>query len=109
VSLVRSFFGSTGGKTITILLVLWLAFQAWTALTAPAKLAPELHDLQPGSRVDLAVELNFPPERFHILELQEYGRLAGARENVVNLRRVSAEDVMEIARIYWVKSVSLRD
>jgi hypothetical protein len=51
------------------------------------------------------VVLGFPPERFHTLELQEYGRVRGTTENVLHLRSVTQDGVDAMARKYWIKEI----
>jgi hypothetical protein len=103
--LARSILSSSGGKILLLGLLGWLLFQTWTVLAAPAKIDPSLDTTASRGLVDISVQLNFPPERFHILKLQEYGRLVGTSSDAVQLRRVPLADVNEIARLYWVKSI----
>jgi hypothetical protein len=103
--LMRSLWGSSGGKIVLFSLLVWLVFQTWTALAAPAKIDPGLENTASRGMVDISVELNFPPERFHILKMQEYGRLVGTSDDAIQLRRVALDDVQSIARLYWVKSI----
>ena len=82
-------------------LILYVAWQAWLSFAAPSKIAPGLD----AQRVNLLVTLPFPPERFHILVFQRYGRVSGTRENSVEVRNVKHEDLRAIARYYWVRRV----
>ena len=74
---------------------------AWSG--AQRKLAP----LQPllEARASYRVTLDFPPERFHQLYLQDKGRLVGVRGNVVDMMDVEPSAVRAIAGHYWVASV----
>ncbi|MDR7417033.1 MAG: ABC transporter ATP-binding protein [Armatimonadota bacterium] len=78
----------------------WLEYQARTKM--PVFLE---HHLSPRGTVDLLVQLPFPPERFHILALQRFGRVSGTREHAVELRSVPPSRVREIARLYWVRGI----
>jgi hypothetical protein len=49
--------------------------------------------------------LGFEPERFHVLELQEYGRVRGTDGTVLHLRSVSPAGVDEMARKYWIDEI----
>ncbi len=49
--------------------------------------------------------LGFPPERFHVLQLQDYGRIRGTEGNVLHLRGVTQADIDEMARKYWIKQI----
>jgi hypothetical protein len=83
--------------------LLYLVFQAYLSLAAPGKIAPEL--LAGEGKADLLVTLPFPPERFHLLVFQRYGRVSGTRENSIELRGVAHENLRAVARPYWVSSV----
>ncbi|TDD96117.1 hypothetical protein [Jiangella asiatica] len=97
---------STGGRTIVVLVVLWMLWQAYLAVTAGGKIAPAVDDaVDTGRPVSISVTLGFPPERFHTLELQEFGRVAAVHDNTVDLRNVAPGAVDDIARIYWVESI----
>jgi hypothetical protein len=50
--------------------------------------------------------LDFPPERYHVLELQKHGRIAGTTDNVVHLRSVSPAGVDALAREYWIEALT---
>jgi hypothetical protein len=82
--------------------VLYLGFQIWQTLAAPAKIADGFPDRR---RVNAVVTLPFPPERFHILFFQGYGRVSGTQDNAVEVRGVNKQDLPAIARPYWVRRV----
>jgi hypothetical protein len=100
--LARAILASGRGRVVLAILVAYLGWQAWLGLAAPAKVAPELRG-QP--RVNVLVTLPFPPERFHVLAMQQYGRLAGTEDNGIELRGVKGEDLDAVARPYWVHRV----
>lgn len=107
-NLARNILKSPGGKAVLLVLFGYLAFQGWLAVTAPAKLEAGLsQNTDQLGRVNVVVELNFPPERFHILTLQEYGRVTGTSGNQVQMRRVPLENVDRLARTYWVREITL--
>ena len=56
-------------------------------------------------RVNVLVMLPFEPERFHVLAMQRFGRVAGTEDNGIELRGVKAEDLDSVARPYWVRHV----
>ena len=56
-------------------------------------------------RVNVQVTLAFPPERFHVLALQRFGRVSGTENNSVEVRGVNQEDLNAVAKPYWVRSV----
>lgn len=106
--MLRAFLKSPTGKAILILTVCLLLWNGWLSWAAPRKLAPEVAPaLKATTTVDLAVELNFPPERFHILTFQTVGRVTGSKENTVELRGVDPKSILRLARYYWVKRISV--
>jgi hypothetical protein len=85
---------------LAILLIYWSAalFGAHRKLTAFEPL--------PGGRAHYRITLDFPPERFHQLLLQEKGRLVGVHGNVVDMMDVEPGALRDIAEHYWVASVA---
>lgn len=82
----------------------YLLWQGWLTVEAPGKVAPSLPRAG-GAAVDILVTLPFPPERFHVLVFQQFGRVSGTRENQVELRGVTPSDLWAVARPYWVSRV----
>ena len=82
--------------------LLYLAWQVWLTLAAPAKIDARLADAE---RVNVLVTLPFAPERFHVLVFQRYGRVSGTRDNAVEVRGVRGQDLRSIARHYWVRRI----
>jgi|SRR5450759_5774556 hypothetical protein len=56
----------------------------------------------PGS---YRITLDFAPERFHQVLLQDQGRLVEVRGDTVYMKDVSPNALRDIARQYWVQSV----
>jgi hypothetical protein len=83
-----------------ILALYWIA--AWSA--AERKLAALVP--LPDARASYRITLDFPPERFHQLFLQEKGRLVGVHGNVVDMMDVDPAALRAIAGHYWVASVA---
>jgi hypothetical protein len=104
--MMSKILGTVGGRTLAILIVLLLAYQAWLGISAAGKVADGVGD-DPDQRGRFAVDvvLGFPPERFHVLELQEYGRIRGTSDNVLHLHMVTQESVDAMARKYWIKEI----
>ena len=103
-TILRSVLASARGRIVLAVLMLYLGFQAWLTLVAPSKVAPELASAG-TRRVNVTVTLPFPPERFHVLAFQRFGRVAGTEENAVELRGVAKENLTALARPYWVVRV----
>jgi hypothetical protein len=55
------------------------------------------------------ITLDFAPERFHQLRLQEAGRLVEVRGNTVFMMDVSPDDLRAIAGNYWVDHIARWD
>ena len=91
----------TKSRWILALLALYFGWHAWLWLSAPAKIAAGID----GERVNVLVTLPFPPERFHVLAFQRYGRVSGTRDNAVEVRGVRRDDLRAVARHYWVRKV----
>ncbi len=99
-------WASRRGRILVIALLLYLLWQAWLRVQAPGKIAPDFSQtVSPRGTVDLLVTLPFPPERFHILVFQRYGRVSGTSENTAEVRGVKLEEVAGLARYYWVRRV----
>ena len=91
------------GRAVVAVVLFYLLWQAWLSLSAPSKISPAFPPR--GDKVDVVVTLPFPPERFHVLVFQRYGRVSGTQENSVEVRGVRREDLRSVARYYWVKKV----
>ncbi|MGC5616066.1 hypothetical protein [Georgenia sp. Z1491] len=93
-------------RTILVVLALVLAWQLYLAIAAPGKIDDELAaQVDEGEPVRVGVVLDFPPERFHTLYLQDYGRILRVEGNEIQLRSVRPESVAMLARVYWVESL----
>jgi hypothetical protein len=99
-------------RTVVFLLVVAVVtagWQAFIALTAPRRLAPEVAvALAREPRLNVAVRLGFAPEEFHIRLFQDYGVVRGVQGTTVLLDRVRADDVGRLARYYWVRGITLQ-
>ena len=89
-------------------MVLTLTWQGWLSWQAGPKIPADLaaHAGERGT-VNLQVQLRFPPERFHILMFQRFGRVSGTEGRTVEVRGVRAARVREIARFYWVERIAI--
>jgi hypothetical protein len=83
-----------------IVLVYWLA-----ALVGAHRKLEAVEPL-PADRAHYRITLDFPPERFHQLLLQEKGRLVGVHGNVVDMMDVEPRALRDIAGNYWVAGVA---
>ncbi len=105
---VRSLLHNTGMQTVLVVVLALALFQVWLYAQAPAKIDPRVTTtIAENGRANILVELNFPPERYHIQALQNFGRIGGADGNEVTLRNVNQDGIESLARTYWVKSIRL--
>ncbi|WP_205857325.1 hypothetical protein [Phytoactinopolyspora endophytica] len=102
----RKLIGTVGGRTLVVLVALLIAYQVWITVSAGGKIADGVKD-EPDrrGRYTIDVELGFPPERFHMLDLQEYGAIRGTDDNVLHLHQVTEDGIDAIARKYWVNEI----
>ncbi len=104
---IRPVLGSRPGRIVVIAGAVIVAWQVWLAVQAAPKIPSDLQQYaSPRGTVDLRVTLRFPPERFHILMFQKFGRISGTAGDAVEVRSVRVERVREIARFYWVRSIT---
>ena len=102
-SIARAVLRSTRGRLVLGALVCYLAWQGWLVLAAPGKIAAGLKT--DAEKVNILVTLPFPPERFHVIALQKYGRVSGTQDNAVEVRGVNQANLPAVARPYWVTRV----
>ena len=101
--ILRASLASGRGRVVIGALSAYLAWQAWLTLAAPGKISPELKTER--QRVNVMVTLPFPPERFHVLAFQRFGRVSGTEGNSVEVRGVDRRNLTALARPYWVRRI----
>ena len=101
--LLRAILSTGRGRLLAGLVAIYAGWQLWLTLAAPGKVEAELRDGRP--RVNVMVTLSFPPERFHVLAMQRFGRVSGTEGNSVEVRGVNRNDLDAVARPYWVRRV----
>lgn len=105
--MLRRLLASRAGRLGVILLAVILAWQVWLAHQAAVKTPGDLGAyVSDRGTVDLRVALRFPPERFHVLMFQRFGRVSGIEGETIEVRGVPSGRVREIARLYWVKAIT---
>jgi hypothetical protein len=102
-TIARVVLRSTQGRVVLALLAAWLVYEGWLSAAAPGKVVGEF----PADREKLAVlvTLPFPPERFHVLVFQRFGRVSGTDGTTVEVRGVPRNELVRLARPYWVSRV----
>ncbi len=107
---LRRAAGSPALRRIAVVILLVLVYQGWLSVQAIGKAEPGVGaDPDERGRFPVDVVLDFPPERYHVLELQKHGRIAGTDGNVVHLRSVSPAGVDALAREYWIDALTAPD
>ena len=105
-SLLRFLLRTTTGRALVVLVTFAVAWNLWLTLQAGPKLEPSVREAAAsGEPQDVFVVLNFPPERFHTLIMQRYGRVAQSSDDGIDLRGVKSDDLFRLARYYWVREV----
>jgi len=86
-----------------------VGFRLYTTTTAEARIAPPLKEAMTHASVfpRVLIRLDFTPEDFHIKYLQRYGMIGGVHKNMIFLLNVKKEDVVELSKIYWIRSIEL--
>ncbi len=100
--LMRDALRSTRGRIVMAAIVALALWKIGLVLVAPSKVGP---GFTPNARgqVNVLVTLRCPPERFHVLEFQQHGRVSGTTEDSIEVRGVNVAKLSELARPYWVK------
>lgn len=88
---------------ITVVAAWWIA----AGVAADRKLASVAATAEP--RGHYRITLDFAPERFHQLQLQEAGRLVEVRGSTVYMKDVGPHALRSIAGRYWVRAIESWD
>jgi hypothetical protein len=102
-SVARDLLHSTRGRLVLGALLCYLAWQGWLVLATPGKIAAGFKP--DAEKVNILVTLPFPPERFHVMAFQKYGRVSGTQDNTIEVRGVNRANLPAVARPYWVTRV----
>ncbi len=96
------------GRVLILAALLVAGWHVWLAAQAGPKIPRDLATFASGrGTVDLRVTLRFPPERFHILMFQTFGRISGTEGDSIDVRGVPIRRVQDIGKLYWVKEITL--
>lgn len=104
--MLRRFLRSRLFKVVVVAVVLALTWQIYLTVRAGGVIDEAVAiEAQTSPSLTVDVVLGFPPQQFHTLYLQSYGRITGVEGNTLHLRDVRPESVGLLARIYWVQQV----
>lgn len=102
--LLQALLHTGKGRIVLSTLVFAIGWQGWLSVAAPRKITPALTQAS-GGKVNILVTLPFPPEQFHVIAFQRYGRVSGTQDNSIEVRGVNKADLLLLARPYWVAKV----
>jgi len=103
---LRRIAASPAVRKLVAVAIVVAGYQVWLGVQADGKVAPEVGQVRDErGRFPADVVLGFAPERYHILELQKHGRIAGTDDTIVHLRGVSPAGVDALAREYWIDRI----
>jgi hypothetical protein len=103
--MIRDAARSTRGRIVIGAIIALMAWKVGLVVAAPGKVLP---GFTPNARgqVNVLVTLRCTPERFHVLEFQQHGRVSGTQDETIEVRGVPLAKLNAVARPYWVKSVA---
>jgi hypothetical protein len=101
--LLHSIWQSNRGKLVIAILFLSAIWQVYLGLAATGKVDPSLRDGK--NKVNVQVVLPFTPDRFHVMAMQQFGRVSGTEDTSIEVRGVKRDDLSSLARPFWVKRI----
>jgi len=102
-TLMHSIVQSKRGKTVLAGLFLYAFWQLYLGFSASGKVDASLRDGK--SKVNVQVILPFTPDRFHVMAMQQFGRVSGTEDTSIEVRGVKRDDLSSLARPFWVKRI----
>ncbi|MCR2815014.1 hypothetical protein [Microbacterium jiangjiandongii] len=104
--MIRRVIRSRLFKVVVAVAAVVLAWQTYLSVRAVSVIDEAVAvETRTSPSLTLDVVLGFPPEQFHTLYLQSYGRISGVDGDTLHLRDVRPESVGMLARIYWVQQI----
>lgn len=105
--LARRVLSSSGAKALLVVLALVGAYQLWMWATASQRIEPGLLvKAESDGRIPVDIVLRFKAERFHVLKVQELGRVRRVVDNVIKVRVIDAPGIQALARnYYWIEQI----
>ena len=100
---LHSIMRSNRGKLVIAGLFLYAIWQFYLGLSASGKVDASLRDGK--SKVNVQVILPFTPDRFHVMAMQQFGRVSGTEDTSIEVRGVKQDDLSSLARPFWVKRI----
>jgi len=94
---------SNRGKIVIAGLFLYALWQIYLGFSATGKVDASLREGK--NKVNVQVVLPFTPDRFHVMAMQQFGRVSGTEETSIEVRGVKRDDLSSLARPFWVKRI----
>ena len=82
---------------------LYAIWQIYLGVSASGKVDASLRDGK--NKVNVQVILPFTPDRFHVMAMQQFGRVSGTEDTSIEVRGVKRDDLSSLARPFWVKRI----
>jgi hypothetical protein len=99
----HSIWQSRRGKIVIASLILFAVWQIYLEIAAPGKVDASLREGK--NKVNVQVVLPFTPDRFHVMAMQQFGRVSGTEDTSIEVRGVKRDDLLSLARPFWVKRI----
>jgi hypothetical protein len=99
----QSIHQSRRGKIVIAGLILYAFWQIYLGISANGKVDASLRDGK--NKVNVQVVLPFTPDRFHVMAMQQFGRVSGTEDTSIEVRGVKRDDLSSLARPFWVKRI----
>jgi hypothetical protein len=102
-TLWNSIWRSNRGRLVLAGLFLYAIWQIYLGVSASGKVDASLRDGK--NKVNVQVILPFTPDRFHVMAMQQFGRVSGTEDTSIEVRGVKRDDLSSLARPFWVKRI----
>ena len=102
-TLWHSVWRSNRGRLALAGLLLYAIWQIYLGVSASGKVDASLRDGK--NKVNVQVILPFTPDRFHVMAMQQFGRVSGTEDTSIEVRGVKRDDLSSLARPFWVKRI----
>ena len=99
----QSIHQSSQGRIVFAGILLYAVWQMYLGMSASSKVAESLREGK--GKVNVQVVLPFTPDRFHVIAMQQFGRVSGTEDTSIEVRGVKRDDLSGLARPFWVKSI----
>jgi hypothetical protein len=102
-TLWHSIWQSSRGRIVIVSVLLFAVWQIYLEIAASGKVDASLRDGK--NKVNVQVVLPFTPDRFHVMAMQQFGRVSGTEDTSIEVRGVKRDDLSSLARPFWVKRI----